>query len=256
MNLITELNRHIKNSRLGFTLAEVLITLGIIGIVAAMTIPTLMTNYRKHVVETRVARTYSIISQAVKLAEENFGEGFDIDTLKADEAIKDIGDGNGYSWELSHAAFEKFFKIAIKTNMTYSKQQKEILYAYSADGRTPISFRYYAWYDLLDGTRLGFNMSGNYSGIKFIIIPEPNKKKIIIGRDLFYVEFQPRNGAYEYFPLWYQRFLDKELTEDKLIEYCGSNKRFVAYASGPESFCFQLLKIHSFKIPANYPIKI
>ena len=28
----------------GFTLAEVLITLGIIGIVAAMTIPTLMTN--------------------------------------------------------------------------------------------------------------------------------------------------------------------------------------------------------------------
>ena len=30
---------------LGFTLAEVLITLGIIGIVAAMTIPTLVQNY-------------------------------------------------------------------------------------------------------------------------------------------------------------------------------------------------------------------
>ena len=113
MNLITGLYRHIKNSKLGFTLAEVLITLGIIGIVAAMTIPTLMTNYRKHIVETRVARTYSIISQAVKFAEENFGDGFDIDTLKADEAIKDIGDVNGYSWELSHAAFEKFFKIYV-----------------------------------------------------------------------------------------------------------------------------------------------
>ena len=32
---------------LAFTLAEVLITLGIIGIVAAMTIPTLMSKYRK-----------------------------------------------------------------------------------------------------------------------------------------------------------------------------------------------------------------
>ncbi len=30
----------------GFTLAEVLITLGIIGVVAAMTIPTLMTNIK------------------------------------------------------------------------------------------------------------------------------------------------------------------------------------------------------------------
>ena len=30
----------------GFTLAEVLITLGIIGVVAAMTIPTLIANYQ------------------------------------------------------------------------------------------------------------------------------------------------------------------------------------------------------------------
>lgn len=34
--------------RFGFTLAEVLITLGIIGVVAAMTIPTLMVNYKAH----------------------------------------------------------------------------------------------------------------------------------------------------------------------------------------------------------------
>ena len=34
----------INNNKKAFTLAEVLITLGIIGVVAAMTIPTLMTN--------------------------------------------------------------------------------------------------------------------------------------------------------------------------------------------------------------------
>lgn len=32
---------------LGFTLAEVLITLGIIGVVAAMTMPSLITKYQK-----------------------------------------------------------------------------------------------------------------------------------------------------------------------------------------------------------------
>ena len=37
----------LTKQKLGFTLAEVLITLGIIGIVAAMTIPVLMTNYQK-----------------------------------------------------------------------------------------------------------------------------------------------------------------------------------------------------------------
>ena len=36
------------NNRIGFTLAEILITLGIIGVVAAMTIPALMTAYKAH----------------------------------------------------------------------------------------------------------------------------------------------------------------------------------------------------------------
>lgn len=43
------MNRLEFNVRLAFTLAEVLITLGIIGIVAAMTIPTLMTNINQNV---------------------------------------------------------------------------------------------------------------------------------------------------------------------------------------------------------------
>ncbi|CDE99098.1 prepilin-type N-terminal cleavage/methylation domain-containing protein [Clostridium sp. CAG:813] len=44
---------------LGFTLAEVLITLGIIGVVAAMTIPTLSTNIRNKELQAQLKKTYS-----------------------------------------------------------------------------------------------------------------------------------------------------------------------------------------------------
>ena len=48
----------------GFTLAEVLITLGIIGIVAALTIPTLISKYQERVTITRLKESYSMLAQA------------------------------------------------------------------------------------------------------------------------------------------------------------------------------------------------
>lgn len=53
----------------GFTLAEVLITLGIIGVVAAMTIPNLIVNYRAHQLSSRFLESYSIIQQVFKQME-------------------------------------------------------------------------------------------------------------------------------------------------------------------------------------------
>lgn len=56
-----------------FTLAEVLIVLGIIGIVAALSIPTLINNYLKHKTVTRLKAAYTILYQAVTMAEANTG---------------------------------------------------------------------------------------------------------------------------------------------------------------------------------------
>ena len=54
-----------------FTLAEVLITLGIIGIVAALTIPSLMGKYREKQTVSAVKTAYSIFSQAyLRLTED------------------------------------------------------------------------------------------------------------------------------------------------------------------------------------------
>lgn len=57
-----------------FTLAEVLITLGIIGIVAAMTIPNLIANYQKNVIVTQLQKAISILNQAYKLSFDDVGE--------------------------------------------------------------------------------------------------------------------------------------------------------------------------------------
>ena len=50
-----------------FTMAEVLITLGIIGIIAAMTLPTVINNARNKELEARFKQAYSLVYQAVLL---------------------------------------------------------------------------------------------------------------------------------------------------------------------------------------------
>ena len=49
----------------GFTMAEVLITIGIIGLVAAMTLPTVVNKYQERVTVTKVTKFYSIMNQAI-----------------------------------------------------------------------------------------------------------------------------------------------------------------------------------------------
>lgn len=56
-----------------FTLAEVLITLGIIGVVAAMTVPSLISNHNKSVVEARLSKAYNVFSNAIRLSEIDNG---------------------------------------------------------------------------------------------------------------------------------------------------------------------------------------
>ena len=56
-----------KESKIAFTLAEVLITLGIIGVVAAMTIPSLIQSYKEKATVTAVKQSYSIFAQALKM---------------------------------------------------------------------------------------------------------------------------------------------------------------------------------------------
>lgn len=60
-------------AKLGFTLAEVLIVIGLIGLVAEMTIPTLIANVNEEVTIVSLKKTYSILSSAYELAVQDNG---------------------------------------------------------------------------------------------------------------------------------------------------------------------------------------
>lgn len=57
----------------GFTLSEILITLGVVGIVAVLTVPSVMRNYRNRMYVAQLQKTYSQITNAVEslMHEEN-----------------------------------------------------------------------------------------------------------------------------------------------------------------------------------------
>ena len=73
--------------RSGFTLAEVLITLGIIGVVAAMTIPTLIQNTNSVRFATQFKKSISTLSQAALMSQAQY----DIDYAGASVASVDGG---------------------------------------------------------------------------------------------------------------------------------------------------------------------
>ena len=63
-----------NRTKFGFTLAEVLITLGIIGVVAALTLPSLITSYKRQEASARLKKFNSMMGQALILSVENNGD--------------------------------------------------------------------------------------------------------------------------------------------------------------------------------------
>ncbi len=73
LSVLTSYRLNDFKKKAAFTLAEVLITLGIIGIVAAMTIPTLISNYQKKQRLVQLKNSFSVVSNAIRLSEVDNG---------------------------------------------------------------------------------------------------------------------------------------------------------------------------------------
>lgn len=71
----------------GFTLAEVLITLGIIGVVAAMTLPSLINRTQSKELETQYKKVYTELNQVAQLFKKDYG-------ISVSEYIASVSTGN------------------------------------------------------------------------------------------------------------------------------------------------------------------
>ena len=111
---------NVLKKKAAFTLAEVLITLGIIGIVAAMTMPALIQRNINHTAEARLKKFYSVFNQAIQLAEAEYGDRTfwysDIGGVQLDE--------NGNPIEAPRKLISGFKNISLNSSPTKKKSKK------------------------------------------------------------------------------------------------------------------------------------
>ena len=115
----THLTHSTHAKHVAFTLAEVLITLAIIGIVAAMTIPNLILKYQKREFGARLAQTYSTLSNAVKMAQVQYGDISTWEYQKNYGSSVDLDEGYADSSLLIQQYVEKYFLPYLKVSKNF-----------------------------------------------------------------------------------------------------------------------------------------
>ena len=108
-----------KCKKAGFTMSEVLITLGIIGIVAAMTLPSIINKAEKMILKNQFKKTYSTLTQALLKSEADYGSTPECYYLiEGDLSTYNIIDNNVYS------ECEPFSKVFLKNLNIVAKCEK------------------------------------------------------------------------------------------------------------------------------------
>lgn len=112
----------------GFTLAEILITLGIVGVVAAITLPTIIMNYKRIVWVNQLKANYTILTNGFSQMANSEGAT----SLAESDTFRSLsGAGCGTDPQYSEARcskffnnFKKFFKgdLQIAENYQYSTE--------------------------------------------------------------------------------------------------------------------------------------
>lgn len=238
----------------GFTLAEVLITLGIIGVVAAMTIPTLIAEHQKKVTVSRLKKDYAIITQAVRLAENEYGTGFD---------MTDILTSTSWSPSNSEMVFEKYLAPSLKINFKYTADEcKKLVISHpQSDPTATYTDPNAACYNLMNATSISFwagKMSSDKNYILPIyIFPNPNKKVKFFGKDVFAFAIVNGENGLEVKTVVAYRYPD--ITREELIEKCNAPTGRVVgsdgYATSPVTYCTELIRHDGWVINGDYPIK-
>ena len=182
-----------------FTLAEVLITLAIIGVVAAMTIPTLISDYQEKVTVAKLKRLYSTISRSFLYSVAEYGEPNTWSTSRAPEEYDKFLNNLSKNLKVaktckatqpSEECFAKGFTTVSLANIEHNDYMEGHSKLITTDG-TMISItvnsptcEWSSWY--------GAGPSNNICGGLHIAI-NGQKDKQILGKDVF-LFYVTKNG--------------------------------------------------------------
>lgn len=196
-----------RNFRDGFTLAEVLITLGVIGVVAAITMPSLITNIQNKGYVEKLKKSYSLISQVTNLVSEDMG----IEPKYWSYSSYTDGDENDTLNRNILDAYKKHLQVVKEYTADYneyarSQENKALSYRYLDGEANAVPFYsasgvFNCAYvlKLADGTTIGFVFNNNKRGgvlwgliskkinLAFIVDVNGPAKPNQIGRDIFWL---------------------------------------------------------------------
>ncbi len=223
--------RKVFKMKHGFTLAEVLITLAIIGIVAVLTIPNLLHQYKKTEIETKLKRFYSMANQAIQLSEIENGpkESWDFEA----------GCSTGYEESCIRGFWDKYLEKYFKYNKAEFVPREDL--GENDNG------------DLLGGLRVyladGSCFHIGYSGQDYVYYINCGQESEM-GKNAFMFAFYPQTTD-----IWakrYEYFHNKGIVPYIDSPWNGTKEDLYNY---PNSFT-KIIELNGWKIPDDYPVKL
>ncbi|MBR1754813.1 type II secretion system protein, partial [bacterium] len=173
----------------GFTLAEVLITLGIIGVVAALTIPTLMQKTNEKELISGAKKAYNMLSNAYALAQAEHG------SPTSWNPVGDASPGEADWYYGSQYLLENLKVIKSYGNTNNVPNCFANSYAHASSSTESELFDNADWdvYSLSDGSCIAlYNCSWDRSPVYIDI--NGNKGPNEQGKDLFEMNLDPESG--------------------------------------------------------------
>lgn len=225
-----------------FTLAEVLITLGIIGVVAAMTMPTLIQNYKKHEVETKLAKFYTVMNQAVTRAEAVYGDKKEWGTIGNGFELDENGNPDRTK-SIPKAWFDKYLKPYL--NVVDEKV--------SVDGRVLVTFSDGSFAAISSNSIIYYINKKYYNEILY----DNGSGKVdytYVGTQLFFFAMWPTWKAATYH---YGKGIEPYANVQTSIDAFENASWGGCYEASDYKgmYCSKLIQLNGWKIPKDYPFK-
>ncbi len=210
----------------GFTLAEVLITLGIIGVVASLTLPVVINTYQKKEVPLRLKKMYNTLLNAIELAE--------------------LENGSSEFWVFENTTQSKdFYNSKIKSQMSCIKTTERRCYFsdgsmlelsnYTQDGLLEVVF--YPFASKINNKKL----TRYRFGYNIWLAPNPR------------INWRLTKPKTE---VTHMATIANSLTRDRLMNGPGVGNAPNEYCKSPYTgiaSCFQIIKRDGWEIKDDYP---